>query len=197
MQILEDLLFICRNGYEVSGVVSDGRSGIVAAVRELSRTLERKVPHQRCLVHVQLSAQRLITQRPKTQAGKELLEITRLLNQVKSQSDKRIWTLWLERWGKRYEVMLKEKTHEESGRWWYTHRFLRRAYRSLIPTDDFFRYLEYSGMPKDTNGIEGVFSQLDGNITRHRGLSQDKKEAFIAYKFIFREFPKYYPKTHT
>lgn len=197
VEILEDLLFLIKHGYDLWGVTSDGKSGLVWSVKELSRILGREIIHQRCLVHIQLQAQRFITQRPKTEAGKRLLENCLMLNQIRSQAEKRIWTLWLARWGERYGEMLREKTREESGHWWYTHRYLRRAYRSLVPTESFFSYLDHPGLPKDTNGIEGTFSQLDGNIARHRGLSQGKKEALIAYRFVFKEFPNYLPKTNT
>ena len=43
-------------------------------------------------------------------------------------------------------------------------------------------------MPKDTNGIEGVFSQLDTKLARHRGMKQERKEALISWLFYLEEF---------
>jgi hypothetical protein len=45
-------------------------------------------------------------------------------------------------------------------------------------------------MPKDTNGLEGFFSQLDTKISRHRGLKQLKKESLIAWLLYLKRFPK-------
>ncbi len=45
-------------------------------------------------------------------------------------------------------------------------------------------------MPKDTNGIEGFFSQLGTKVSRHRGMKQKRKENLISWYFYLRKFPK-------
>lgn len=197
-EIGADLMFLVSHGYPLKGVTSDGRSGIVWAVKEVSRRLEEEIPHQRCLVHVQLSAQRLLTLKPKTEGGRGLLEVVHFLNRIHDHYEKNIWLKWLARWQERYGEFIKARTYEDNGHWWYTHRNVRRVYRSLSrEPESLFRYLDVPGLPKDTNGIEGVFGQLDGKTGRHRGMNQTRKEALIFHYLYLQEFPKTTLKTHT
>ena len=189
--IYQDLAFLVSQGYPLRGITSDWKGSIVAAVDELALRLRKNLPHQRCLVHVQLSAQRFLTKNPKTEPGKQLLEMAQLLNSVKSEYEQNIWLRWLERWGERHQAFTKERTYsEDKDHWWYTHKNARRVFRSINKDKEpLFAYLR-SSLPKDTNGLEGVFSQLDAKLARHRGLNQEKKEALIAWFFFLREFPK-------
>lgn len=196
-EILLDLLFLAEHGYPFNGAVSDGRRSIFAAVKSLADSLKKVIPHQRCLVHTQMMVQGLLTRKPKTEAGWRLREIVSYLNQIKTVYERNIWQKWLTRWETRYGSLLKERTYGENGHWWHTHRNLRRAYRTLaVNPEPPFRYLEDHNLPKDTNGIEGVFSQLDDKVSRHRGLRQEKKEALISYYIHLKEFPKFTPETN-
>lgn len=197
-EILQDLLFLAEHGYPFRGAVSDGRRSIFAAVRSLAFYRKKEIPHQRCLVHTQLRVQGLLTRKPKTEAGWRLREVVSYLNQIKTIYEKNIWLKWLERWETRYGALLEERTYGEEGHWWHTHKNLRRAYRTLaLNTGSLFRYLEDPNLPKDTNSLEGVFSQLDTKVSRHRGLMQTRKEALISYHFYLKEFPKLASKTNT
>lgn len=197
-EIFPDLLFLAEHGYPFNGAVSDGRRSIFAAVKSLAFYLKKEIPHQRCLVHTQMLVQGLLTRKPKTEAGWRLRETVSYLNQIKTDYEKNIWLKWLVRWELQYGCLLKERTYDENGHWWHTHRNLRRAYRALaVNPEHLFRYLEDHNLPKDTNGIEGVFSQLDDKVSRHRGLRQEKKEALISYYLYLKEFPKFTPKTNT
>ena len=197
-EIGADLLFLSSHGYPLSGVTSDGRSGIVWAVKEVSRRIGQEIPHQRCLVHVQLSAQRLLTLKPKTEGGRRLLAVVHSLNRIHNHYEKNIWLKWLGRWQERYGEFIKAKTYEDNGHWWYTHRNVRRVYRSLSrDRESLFRYLDVPGLPKDTNGIEGVFGHMDGKTGAHRGMNQTRKEGLISHYLYLQEFPKTTLKTHT
>jgi hypothetical protein len=198
LEILQDLIFLASHGYSFHGAVSDGRRSIAAALKTLSLYRKREILHQRCLVHTQLLVQSLLTQRPRMEAGWRLREIVSYLNQIRNHYEKNIWLRWLGRWEARYGGMLKERTYDEEGHWWYTHKNLRRAYRTLaLNPGVLFRYLEDPHLPKDTNAIEGIFSQLDTKISRHRGLKQERKEALISYSFYLKEFPNFRSKTNT
>ena len=194
-----DINFLTASGYPLKGVTSDWGGGIVSAVNCLNIP---DLPHQRCLVHVQFFAERLITKHPETEAGQELLKIIYHLNSIKYPSEEFTWTAWLNRWAKRHEQTLLEKSYGEAGRWWYTHGNLRRVYYSLIHTlDHLFLYLKYPPLPKDTNCVEGFFGQLDSKMGRHRGQTEGRRESFIAWYFYLREFPETgvqeVQKTHT
>lgn len=200
--IYQDIHFLVNNGYPLKGVTSDWKGSIVAAVRDVSLCLNRDIPHQRCLVHTQLSSQRLLTQNPKTQPGRELLEIVYQLNSIRIPYEANIWIRWLRRWGERYRDFVNERTYSEDGKhWWYTHKYVRRVWKTLSrDVEPFFVYLK-NPLPKDTNGIEGTFSQLDTKLARHRGMARERIEKLISWYFYLREFPKTsfgsVRKTHT
>jgi hypothetical protein len=132
-----DLARISEMGYKILGITSDKHGSLISSVK----TLLPGIPHQYCLVHLQLSCQRLLTKNPKTKAGIELLEIARCLNSITDHYEKNIWLKWLGRWEKRRTGFIKEKTYlkdEQTGRktWWYTHKNLRRAFRALKTSEN-------------------------------------------------------------
>lgn len=171
-----------RLGYVVLGVTSDWHGSLVSAVK----TAYPDIPHQRCLVHTQQMCQRLLTKKPKTEAGRNLLELANLLNEVRNHTEKEIWLRWLERFEERFGELIKERTYSE-GSWWYTHKNLRRAFRTLKKsTDNLFLYLNNKDLVKDTNGVESEFSHLKEKLGRHRGLKRERKVLFVYWYFYFK-----------
>lgn len=171
--------------------MSDWKGSIVAAVREIAfKYFNGSLPHQRCLVHTQLQCQTFLTKRPKTEAGKNLLELVHLLNQVETFYHRNILFRWLQRFEKRFISVIKERTYSEDKKsWWYTHKYLRRTYLILKNNwDHLFVYLDYPFLIKDTNGLEGIFSQLDNKLGRHRGLSKENRGNFLYWFFYLKRF---------
>lgn len=190
--ISADISFLVRNGYPLRGVVSDWKGSIVAAVKEIAgKFFNGDLPHQRCLVHTQLQCQTYLTRRPKTEAGRNLLELVHLLNQVKTIYHRNILFLWLQRFEERYMPAIKERTYSEDKKnWWYTHKYLRRTFLILKNNwDHLFVYLDYPYLVKDTNRLEGLFSQLDNSLGRHRGLSKKSRANFLYWFFLLKRFP--------
>ena len=183
-----DLAEITNLGYIIIGVVSDRHSSLISAIKNLFPD----IPHQTCLVHLQRKCQSLLTRKPKTEAGKQLLELVEVLNTIKNHYLTNIWLKWLKRLLKRHENLIKQRTqglNEETGQktWWYTHKNLRRAFRSLeLARDNLFLYLKHSGLPKDTNGLEAEFSHLKRKLSLHRGLKRERKANFVKWYFYFR-----------
>ena len=81
---LDNLSRLKRFGYKVLGITSDWHGSIVSA----SKNRYPDVPHQRCLVHTQRFCQTYLTKHPETEAGIQLLEIVKFLNQIKTKSEK-------------------------------------------------------------------------------------------------------------
>lgn len=170
--------------YEVEGVTSDWHGSLVSAVKYMLPG----IPHQRCLVHTQRRCQGLLTRKPKTEAGVELKEIVRQINKITTKYEANIWFKWLERWEERYSELIKERSYgkKKDGRktWWYTHRNLRRAFKTLKSSEEhLFVYLSYENLDKDTNGLESEFSHLKQKIGMHRGLRKTRKLAAISWYF--------------
>lgn len=102
-----DLAKIAKLGYVIKGVTSDRHGSLISAIK----TLFPNVPHQYCLVHLQRFSQSLLTQKPQTQAGKDLLEITRLLNSIPNHYEANIWLKWLQRYEKRYLKEISQRSY--------------------------------------------------------------------------------------
>lgn len=181
------LCWLMKSGYFIQGITSDWHGSIVAAVQSILPN----IPHQRCLVHTQRLCQTLLTQQPKTEAGQMLLRIVKSLNIIKNQYEVRIWENWLALWEKRYGDFIKNRTFgtkDDGGRtWWYTHKNLRRAFRTLrLSQAHLFFYLDHAGLDKDTNGLEANFSHLKQKLRVHRGLKRRKQIAFISWYLYFK-----------
>lgn len=192
-EVIDDISFLLDSGYPLKGLVCDGKRALVKAGEHF------EVPVQRCLVHLQLKLQTLLTKNPRSQAGKDLLLWSYHLNQVKNRQEATVLIKWYLRLLEKHQSFINERTQAglksnqpgqtTRGSWWYTHKYLRQAYYSVLRAKGYiFPYLRTPGLPKDTNGLEGFFSQIDTKISRHRGLSQSRKENLISWLFYLREF---------
>lgn len=166
-------------GYFILGITSDWHGSLVSAVK----TAFPDIPHQRCLVHTQRFCQSLLTRKPETEAGRNLLELVSLLNSVKNHNEKGAWIAWLTRFEKRYGELINQRTYginkEGKKGWWFTHRNLRRAFMTLKTSLPYlFIYLDNPQIGKDTNGLESEFSHLEDKLANRRGL---KRSARINY----------------
>lgn len=177
-------------GYIIDSVTSDKHQSLIAVVRKyLPNT-----PHQLCLVHIQRRCQTLLTQKPNTQAGIDLLELVRFINLIKTNNDKLIFLKWLNRYELKYKSFLNHRTYSSSltpnnnnKKWWYTHKNLRKAFvhlKSSIP--NMFFYLDISNIPKDTNGLEAEFTHLKNKLRSHRGLKKERRINFISWYWYIK-----------
>ena len=158
-------------GINIQAVVLDIKPGI-------KQVFSDKVV-QACQFHAQQIITRYLTTRPKTEAGQELKRISDSLTVVAEESFSRCLEEWHEKWGK----FLKERTYSPEGtHWWYTHRRLRSAYRSLKTNlPDLFSYLRYPDLhiPNTNNSLEGYFSRIKQLLNNHHGLKQWRRYKMI------------------
>ncbi len=118
---------------------------------------------------------RYLTSRPKLPAGRELRAITLTLPILTENSFVELLALWHERW----QGFLKERTLTLDGKhWFYTHRRIRSAYRSLkTNAPHLFTYLRHPELhiPNTTNSVDGFFSKLKQLLNIHRGLTAKRR----------------------
>jgi len=120
-----------------------------------------------------------LTRRPKLQAAKELRIITLALTEVTEE----YFTILLNQWHEKWKNFLKERTvNPETEEWFYTHKRIRSAYRSLktnLPC--LFTYQKYPhlNIPNTTNSLDGSFSYLRTLLNIHRGLRQERRWKLI------------------
>ena len=178
-EIKEDLDNLIKLGLHIESITTDGHKGMLKAIR---KSLPDVIV-QRCLVHIQRMCLLWLTRYPRHSSGIELRALVLLLLKIKTENDRLWWTLELEAWHKRHREYLKEKTiNEKTGRYWYTHKLLRRAYHTIkraLP--NMFQYLDNPAIPRTTNSIEGFFSHLKNHLDLHRGLTLAHRIDFIKW----------------
>lgn len=180
-------------GFIPLSVTSDKHGSIVGVVKYLFPS----ILHQYCLVHIQKRCESLLTKNPETQAGSDLLEISKYLNQITNTKEKGVFIKWLELYENRYKDFLNQRTYSNDKlskkKWWYTHKNVRAAFRHVKTSlPNMFFYLDNPNIPKDTNGLEGGFTHLKSKVGSHRGLSNYRREYFVNWYWYLKSI--YYKK---
>lgn len=180
-------------------VVCDGQKGISLAIARCWPD----VRIQRCIFHVWQNIRVKLTLCPHTEAGRELLQLTRDLWQIKTFEQSQNWQQQLDAWYQYYGAFLRERTDKDTNelgkrRWWYTHGRLRSAYyqlAKLLRDGQLFTHLEpLVGVliPRTTNYVEGgINSQLRTKLKLHRGMSEEHQRRLVEWYLYSRtEEPK-------
>ena len=154
--------YLEQAGFDIRAVVIDAKHGI--------KEVFSGVVIQICQYHQQQIIQRYLTHRPKTQAGQEL----KLLSNSLTQQNEKSFIEALNEWHEKWRLLLSERTLAPDGKhWWYTHRHLRAAYRSLHTNLPYlFSYQRHPELriPNTNNSLEGYFSKLKALLNNHHGL---------------------------
>lgn len=162
-------------GLIIDGIVVDGRKGVFEA-------LSPRYPIQICQFHQKQIVRRYLTHNPKTAAGIELKKIVKKLPLVGRE---RFETL-LDVWKFKYGEFIKERTvNPITKRWFYTHKRLRSAYRSLRKNLPYlFTFQRVKNMPNTTNSLDSFFGHLKDTVRIHRGLKLHRKTKLIEYLIV-------------
>lgn len=161
-----------KQGYLVAGVVCDGKT-------YLPQTLAKKYPVQYCQFHAMKMVRKYITKYPKTEAGRELKNITLSL----SKTNKDQFTFELKQWLFNWQQFLQQKTFDpKTEKEHFTHDRLRKACAFLFKNIPFlFTYQTHpeTKLPNTTNTLDGSFSHLKQKIHVHRGLNKTTQKKMI------------------
>jgi len=167
-----------------SGAVSDWNGGAVTGVASNFG----HIPHQRCLVHVQRKAKNLLPKKSSMKSVVDLRLIATEIIHLKDKIDVWNWQSLLTDWEKDNGELLKLRTFgvNTKKKWWYTHGNLRRAWRLLTKDQEpFFVYLSTPGVPKTSNSLEGVNSNLKQKLGEHRGMKHAQQVSFAFWFYAF------------
>ena len=127
-EVKEDLNNLISLGVDLESITVDGHKSVLKAIK-------KALPHvtvQRCLVHIQRMCLLWITRHPKHIAGLELRQLVIMISKIKMENDRIYWVKELNQWQERHKDYLQQKTiHPLTGRYWYTHKLLRRSYYTL------------------------------------------------------------------
>lgn len=158
-------------GFEIMAIVCDGRKGLLQSFEN--------IPVQMCQFHQKQIVVRYLTKKPKLQAGQELMKVIDLLTKTDKESFEGALGLWYNKWK---DFLNERSTNSLTNKTFYTHKKLRRAYRSLknnLPW--LFTWYDNNklNIPNTTNAIDGHFADLKNKLRNHNGLSLSRKKKFI------------------
>lgn len=149
-------------------ITCDGRRGLLGGFGT--------IPTQMCHFHQILIIRRYLTTKPKHLASQELLVLSKTL----TTTNQEIFTNALTAWYDKHKDYLNERTVNDDGKSWYTHKRLRSAYHSLKRNLPYlFVYEQNQNIANTTNKLEGLFSHLKQSLRCHQGLSMQRKQKFI------------------
>jgi Transposase, Mutator family len=180
-------------------VVCDGQKGLLKALA----TNWPGVIVQRCRFHAWLNVKTKLTLKPESQAGKDLLGLTRDLLHVGTRRQARRWKRRLKSWYRKHEAYLNEKTikldpRPRERRWRYTHERLRSAYKQLHKIQvDLLRssYRPNQELCHTTNHVEGgINSQIRTKLKAHRGMRSEHQMKLVDWYLYSRSEYKKPPR---
>lgn len=160
-------------GFIIQAIVLDGRPGV--------RNLFSDIPVQMCHFHQSQIIRRYLTLHPKLEAGIELKAIADTLTETTEE----IFSAKIYTWHDKWKSFLKERTTDPiTGRWHYTHKRTRSAFRSLKNNLPYlFTYQKYPelNIPNTTNSLDGSFSWLKQDVNIHRGMTKGNHSKITEY----------------
>lgn len=181
-KITKDLKHLLSLGYRFTGIISDGGTGVVKAIRKVfSRT-----PHQICLAHMHRRVVASLGRHPKDLRVQKLKKLADHIWLIESKEALKWWEDKLYNWRRINRRFLLEINRDQSRRWWYIHKGVRKAIRILfqLPKTS-FTFLDYPLMPKTTNELEAQFGHLAKRWLAHRGLKKERWGNFMKWFVYF------------
>lgn len=172
-EYLKGRMTLEKQGFKFKAIVLDGGPGV--------RNIFNDIPVQMCHFHQKQIVQRYLTIHPKLEASIALKTISETL----VSSDEKRFTEELFAWHDEWGTFLKERTTDPfTGRWHYTHKRTRSAFRSLKTNLPYlFTYLKYPelNIPNTTNSLDGSFAWLKQKVNIHRGFSTQLRAKIIEH----------------
>ena len=177
----EGLNYLESRGFEILGVVTDGRRGLA--------NVFRKYPYQICQFHIQKGIRTLLTKNPKSEAGKNLSIINKTF--IKDKLTKEDYLEKIKDHLKTHQEYINETTDLEptnsSNPAKYKHIRHRKALRKIQTNLKYmFTFQNYTEIiiPNTTNHIDGgLFSPLKKLLKKllknHNGLSKEHRKTLI------------------
>lgn len=167
--------------------VIDGGRGLHAAIADQWPTTRI----QRCYFHIFQTVRRHHTFRPRLDASREILTLTRALMNVRNTDQAVLWLQAYNDWEQQHDQFLRHRTYarahtvrpkgvSDNSTWWYTHRDLRKTrglFRRLIADEHLFTWIdprltdEDHPLPRTTSPLEGGPNKALKDLFRaHRGF---------------------------
>jgi hypothetical protein len=165
------LNYLESRGFEILGVVSDGRRGLAR--------IFTKYPYQVCQFHIQKGVSTLLTRNPKSPAGEELKQFNDTF--IKLKITKVQFIEQIEKYLKTHQDHLNEMSETDPKQ--PKHKRLRKALNKYKNNLKYIFTYEINSdleIPNTTNKIDGgVFSPLKQVVNIHPGTTKLRRKNLI------------------
>lgn len=168
-------------------VVGDGGASLASAVRQTwpaSKTQRRRF-------HMQINIRRHLTFKPRTDAGRRLLSLSKQLNKIHTKDDVITWQLRLETWRQAYGHLTKERSTGGHATW-FTHDRLRKAWQLLSRLSQdctLFTSVTHENA-RTTSPLTGSINNRIRTVLRlHRGMSEAHMKRAAEWTLYLHESP--------
>lgn len=163
----------------VDGYTTDGKRGLVAAYKQVFP----RARSQRCLVHILMRVQTLLTHHPKLPLGKDLLDLASQLPKIKNAINATIWWEQFSNWYEDHQDIINTRSYK-GRKSWYLHQNLHLAVTHIFnAADSLFVFINQPNSVSNTNQLEGLFGQRKPALARHRGLSRKRVANTLLWTF--------------
>lgn len=162
-----------EKGLNPTHIVVDGERAVMRAIKDTWPS----IIIQRCLYHIQREGMRWLRTYPKTVAGKELRCLLGTLCTIRTIKEQDQFVNTFNLWLKNHRDSIKTLPSSN-----IAFKDLKRTIvliKNALP--DMFHYLNEFGLPSTTNIIEGLFSRLKSDYSRHRGLTEQNKRQYLKW----------------
>lgn len=177
------MLELCRllfaRGLSPEVITLDGNRQLAAHLRAVWPSAK----HQRCLVHVQRQGLSWCRRNPSRRDAQRLRRLFPLITRIETVTDRdNFLAKWLD-WEQRYGQRIARQP--ERG-WVFSD--LKRA-RSMLARalPEMFTYLEYPGIARTTNAVEGYFGRMKQHYRQHRGLAKSNRKNYFSWYFHLKK----------
>lgn len=186
-KITKDLKHLHHLGYRFAGIVSDGGTGIVSAVRQVYP----HTPHQICLAHMHRQITACLGRYPKNTQVRLLRQLADHIWFIESRNALRWRNSEVQKWKMDNWEYFQEIRRDDAGHWWYIHKGVRKAIRIMFKLPSIsFTFLRHPLLPKTTNELEAQFGHLGKRWLSHRGLKKERWESFMKWFVYFYNLKK-------
>jgi hypothetical protein len=167
----EGLNYSESRGFEILGVVSDGRKGLTG--------IFRNYPYQVCQFHIQKGISTILTRNPKSEAGKDLKRFNDTFIKLRLIKDQ--FTEQMETYLKTHQDYLNEMSETDPKQ--PKHKRLIKAlnkYKNNLKYMFTYEINPDLEIPNTTNKIDGgVFSPMKRILNNHSGLGKIHRKMWI------------------
>ena len=168
--ILRDLK---KRGLDPKAITMDGHRLVIQAIYDVWPD----VFIQRCLYHIQRQGLQWLRIFPKTEAGRDLRFILKIITNIKTEKDKMVFLMTYSDWYHKHRDFIKKLPRDS-----VANIDLKKAMgliNNALP--DMFHYIDDPFIAPTTNLLENFYSQLKHHYRRHRGLTERHKIAYLKW----------------